>query len=375
MCRLWIDGLIFDLQRRGGITRIYQELLPRLLRSQPDLTVRVAVRSRGAVDRLHRMGMPVTKMPRMPPFRPWRLRHRVAPFWDAWGTDLFWRGRRADVFHSTYYSAPPVRCPTFCFVWDMIHELHSEFFSPHEVRTVCTAKDLCVRKARLVLCLSESTRQDVLRWFRLPEERCRVVYPGCFPGDEDSRAVEEESGAPSEPFALCVGNPQVPYKNLRFVRDAFCSVRVKPLAKLKLRVVAPNTIPDPLRKEWQSALGNRAILIEDCDDRVLQHLYRTCAVLLYPSLYEGFGLPVVEALACGAAVVCARIPPLMEAGGPAAYYFDPRSMEEFSSALTQALTDGRAPALVARRRQHAARFSWDKMASEFVTACRAARNY
>ncbi len=211
--------------------------------------------------------------------------------------------------------------------------------------------------ARRVIADSIATRRDLRRFYGVPEERIAVVYPG---RDEtftrvDPAPVRARYQLPDE-YVLHVGTLQ-PRKNLMRLIEAAPAGR---------RVLAgrPGWLAQPIL-ERARARGVR--LLEYVPDADLAGLYSGAAAFVFPSLYEGFGFPVLEAMACGTPVICASTSSLPEVAGEAAVLIDPLDTRALSEAIGRVLNDAALRAeLTARGHQQVQRFSWRRTAREVL---------
>lgn len=366
---LVVDGEVFDWWSRGGIRRIYSEVLPRLSVLAPDVAVTIAVRScRGLKENgLCAMGQTVPHVPEQ--WRPWRLWRLAARSIDPVLSYDYWKNVRADVFHPTYYRTRPVTAPSFCFVHDMICEMFPESFDPTLAEEVCGRKRAAVMRAKRVLCNSRRTREDLVRLLGVREDRCSVVYLGGWDLVVDNEA--ERSTIENERVLLYVGDFWTRYKNFEFVLDCLGGALCKEFCAWQLLVVSSRGPSREERLRYEGKLpGNRIRFVTGVADAELARLYTECSAFVCPSLYEGFGIPVVEALSVGAPVLCSMAGALPEIGGDVVEYFDPRSPAEFATALRRTATVGWAPDAVRRRKKYARQFSWEQTAEGFVKAVR-----
>ena len=240
---------------------------------------------------------------------------------------------------------PPVRRPPAATtVLDIQHEFFPEFFSRAELRYRKVVYGWTVRRSRIVLTISEHAREALIERMRLDPERVRAIH----------LAVDHERFRPEHlprgRFLLYPAN-RWPHKNHDRLFDAFARVR---LEHPKLRLVL-------------TGRGHRGLrLPQGVEDRghvsvpELVELYRRAAALVFPSLYEGFGQPPLEAMACGCPVAVARSTSLPEVCGDAARYFDPLDPDDMAQAILDVLE--RPEPWVERGLRRAALFTWDETA-------------
>ena len=253
-------------------------------------------------------------------------------------------------------------------VYDMIYERFPELFDPEHHAKVVAQKRKAIERATLVLCISEATRGDVVELIGIPRERCRVVYLsgerfaslGAAPGRfRPSKGVQ----------LLYVGQYGTPYKNFDFLLTALASASDERIRTAKLRVICRNPPPLDVSRRYAEIWPRGTLVFEaDCTDEDLAAHYQSCSALVYPSLYEGFGLPPVEAHSLGVPVVCSDIPVFRELGADAYFFFDPASPRALEQAILNALVVGRQPEAVAKRQRHAAQFTWQRTAKGIASA-------
>lgn len=369
--RLVVDGSIFSWQVRGGITALYRSLLPALHEVDPSMEVRLVVSPGVQTRELAVLRRDINVVPGFPGWlRPWRLwRHLKRPY-GCISRELYYRRSAADVFHPTFYTVPPCRIPCFCFAYDMTAERYPELFERGLVREWRRSKQTTFDRSSLILCISESTRRDVMEFYGVPEHKCRVVYLG--PTLSAVASARDGAACVEEPYFLFVGDYPVPYKNFDFLLKALSSAPLVGFRDFRLRVVSHKKPDAALLAKYHSMINPERLIFEpDCDDQRLKQHYANCSALLYPSVYEGFGLPVLDALASGAPVVCARASSLPEVGGDVVSYFDPQSESSFCLALQRAMSEGRDDKHVCARKAQALGFSWGRTAEAFIDACRA----
>ncbi len=270
----------------------------------------------------------------------------------VWYPFLLGREDAADVLHCPTYRGPTrSRVPLVVTVHDLAVFRHPEAFnrwtrsySPRVVPRVLAA-------AQRVIAVSEFTRQELIELLHVPDEKIRVV-PNAV-GDEFTHVGEAEEGD----YVLAVGTLE-PRKNLE------CLVEAVQRTQRELRVVGA--------RGWGGVEvgGNGVRWLGEVSDKELARLYRGAACVAYPSLYEGFGIPVLEAMACGAPVVTTRGTAMEEVADGAAVLVDARDPAEIAAGIERAATD--RDELVARGLERASQFRWDAVAAATVQVYREA---
>ena len=229
-------------------------------------------------------------------------------------------------------------------VLDLQHELFPRFFSVAELAFRRVFYRSAIRRSRLVIAISEHVKQSLVERLGLEPDRVRVARLG----------VDHQRFSPGtvarQPFVLYPANAW-PHKNHRRLFEAFALVRAE---RPELRLVLTGAGHEKLR--LLEGVESRGRVSAD----ELVELYRTASALVFPSLYEGFGQPPLEAMACGCPVAASRAGALPEVCGDAARLFDPTDVEEIAAATLAAL----AGKLVPRGIERARLFSWDDCARQ-----------
>ncbi len=259
----------------------------------------------------------------------------------------------------------PVVCPVPAVV--TIHDLGYRHFPDAHPFTQRLYLDLSTRfsarAAAHVIADSEATKRDLIRFYRTPAEKVTVVYPG---RDEALRRVEAASVRTKyrlpETYLLHVGTLQ-PRKNL--IRLIQATDRARRHAPNLTLVLAGRTgwLSEPILEAARAAPHVR--LLQYVPDGDLAGLYSGAAAFVFPSLYEGFGFPALEAMACGTPVICSNTASLPEVVGDAALRVNPLDVAELAEAIRRVLSDAElSAALRAKGSEQVQRFSWEKAARE-----------
>ncbi len=230
-----------------------------------------------------------------------------------------------------------------------------------------TEKHKYVQRADLIICISESTRRDLLRIYPDVAAPISIAYPGVGPAFHPGTTRRE--GFP-EPYVLHVGN-RATYKDGQTLLAAFAAIH-RDVPDLSLFLVGGGPLTPQERAVVQSAGMSGKVSQASLADDDVPAAYAQAVVTVFPSRYEGFGLPAVEAMACGSPLILADTSSLPEVGGSAARYFAPGSAAALEVVLRDLLSDDAARAEMTRRGfEQAGKFSWTGYAKANAEAYRA----
>jgi len=291
----------------------------------------------------------------LPPGWETRVRCREAPapafsLRQQWVVPRILRELRPDVYHSPYFQMPyRPGVPTAVTIYDLIPELHPGHYSRRVVALFRLLTRLALKSARRVIAISETTRQDLLRRYRLPAEKSVVIplaaHARFRPQARQAEAAVRRKYDLPQRYALHVGANK-PHKNHRCLLSAWAALRDTRAgagADIGLVLAGPWSprYDMPQERVQQLGLGPSVRLLGEVPVEDLPPLYSAAQCLVFPSLYEGFGLPVVEAMACGTAVLHADLSCLNEITGGAGLRFDPTRALDIKVALERILEDGK----------------------------------
>lgn len=353
--RIFYDGFIYDYQAHGGINRYFNEIIARLPDSvEPTVSTYLGPRKNWPRH-------PRLRLVRSKPFARWPALAGIGKAWMR----LRVRGTPRDLAHPTYFlmltpsELQAFRGPVVITVLDMIHEIFADTVDPD--REIARAKAACIERADAILCISEHTRADLIARFPAAAARC-VVTPlaSSMAVDESALAAAEP---PERPFFLHVGGREA-YKNFPFLLRAWTEFRaLRP--DVQLVVVGRQWLPAELALLADLKVEDSVVHRGEADDARLAVLYRQSLALIYPSLYEGFGIPPLEAMRCGTAVLCSRAASLPEVCGDAPLYFDPRDGEMLLARLLAVADSVEVRrGCIERGAARAQLFSWDRTAAQ-----------
>jgi glycosyltransferase involved in cell wall biosynthesis len=275
------------------------------------------------------------------------------------------RREGAALAHVHYFVSPRLRCPAVVTVHDISYARAPELFSRRD-RALLRFVRGSVRRAARVIAVSEFTRADVCDLYGLAPEGVVAIPNGVSaqfrPLPTATDRVRERFGI-NRPYVLCVGALQ-PRKNVPLAIEAYAQLAGRG-TECELVVAGGDRGGrlDVLDAILRTRLTGRVHLVGHVDEDELPALYGAARALVFPSLYEGFGLPALEAMACGTPVIASNTTGLAEAVGDAGLTVDPRSAEELAEAMRRVLGDEELRArLVAAGHARAAAFTWARTA-------------
>ncbi len=352
--RVIYDHQVFSLQDAGGASRYHCELI-RHLSCQPDLTINALLGFTGhssmlkslRSDRMRFCGLGTTLNPGMTRYI---LNEAISSVAVA-GIGP------QDIYHSTLYRfLPLVRAKRRIVTHhDCVHERFPQLFPDGE--RVLRAKRKLFARADGVICVSESSQRDLEEFYGVPRCRTRVIHHGLSPLSRSTKAADELKEKIRRDYLLFVGSRAL-YKNFPLLLRAFRDSGVS--ESHDLLVIGGGALT---REEHailaELGIASAVIAISRAPDALLAEAYARASLLVYPSLYEGFGFPPLEAMSLGCPVVVARSSSLPEVCLDAAFYFEPANGDSLTTVLARAISDTTARAFAVKRgKEVVARFSW-----------------
>ena len=279
------------------------------------------------------------------------------------------RREGVDLFHAPHYVLPPLTpCKSVVTIHDCIH-LRFPQYLPNRLGYAYARAALwtAAHRSDRVLTVSEASKRDILRYFRVPPSKIDVIYNaiderfGEMPADEEVARVRERYQL-DDPFVLYAGNIK-PHKNLERLIESFHTLRRGGFEQVKLLIIGDeiSKYATLRRAVHKYKLHKHVRFFGFVPPQTLAALYRLAAVFVFPSLYEGFGLPPLEAMASGTPVITSNVSSLPEVVGDAAILIDPYEADAIADAMRRVLTD---PALRASLRERGLarvrEFSWER---------------
>ncbi len=279
---------------------------------------------------------------------------------------------KPDLLHVQYTGPLFTRIPLVVSLHDVSYLEHPEYFRWLRSTQLTVTVKRTVERAARILTPSEFSKRAIVRHYGIEDERV-VVVPNAVsnwfrPLDRDTaRAAIERRLGVKGPFVLTVGDLQPRKNHLGLLRAFEDVMRAHPKLKHRLLFVGKETWYTPKLRDAvkASSVADRVVFTGFVDDADLVTFYNACDLFVYPSFYEGFGLPILEAMACGRAVACSNTTAMPEVADSAGLLFDPANTGEIARAMTDILLDPELQARMERLgHQRAASFSWQRSAAQ-----------
>lgn len=331
--RILYDHQVFSLQDTGGISRYHYELV-RSLKRLEGVSIEVLMGGNASVLPFADLRDAHTKI------TSWKTRTRADyaryAMNEAFSSLVAPLRGNFDIYHPTLNRIlPGVRARRIIVTQhDSTHERFPHLFRTPEA--YMRSKRNMLSRADAILCVSESSRRDLLHFYNVDEKKTHVVYHGFTPLVEAPLATPAPHH-PEFPYLLYVGS-RTEYKNFSLLLDAFAQSGLAPDYRLLAVGGGPGS-PSEEAKIAQLGIDGRVDFIPRATDQELAALYKHASLFVYPTLYEGFGFPPLEAMSLGCAVLVNRTSSLPEICGDAAFYFESVDPEELSRALRVTLAD------------------------------------
>ncbi|RPJ79766.1 MAG: glycosyltransferase family 1 protein [Alphaproteobacteria bacterium] len=367
--KILYDHTVFQFQRYGGISRYFYELITRLsTKENVDISL---------FQGLHINEYALSKH-----------KHNFDSYWGyKWEYkkpaakymalifampnkvlfDSYIRSLGVNIYHPTYYKTnldKYNKSAIVLTVHDMIHELYSDQFI--DSRFVIKAKKKSINTADQIICVSKNTKKDLINLYDVPEDKIEVIYHGnSLPkSDEFLKLADLKKLYPiTKPFLLYVGDRKTPYKNFTMLLETYTTTLSDSFDLVCFGGGDFN------RNELRTIQGIKKcsgkVIHLSGSDHLLASLYKNAFCFIYPSLYEGFGIPLLEAMGLGCPVIASDTSSIPEVVDKAALLFDPNSKDSLISAIELLESDDlKREKLVNLGFEQEKKFSWDKTAHE-----------
>jgi glycosyltransferase involved in cell wall biosynthesis len=366
--KIHVDGVIYQLESVGGVSRHFNEILPRMCNLDPEIQVRLFTDGplqqpppeHKRIHHVHSQGIGQTRSQRstrrmLQPLK--RLGTRLAEAVKGIGQGGIW--------HSTYYSLPKNwQGKQVTTLHDTVHELYPDLYDTPFDDHLRLEKRHSIEAADAVICVSETTRQEASDYYGADPARLVVIHNACSP---IFKQLDDISPTSEDPYILYVGS-RAPIKNFNHLLRAYASWSLR--TEISLVVAGKGWTKQERERLKRLKIQKRVRIEQEVDDEYLCRLYNQAALFVYTSLYEGFGIPLLEAMACGCPVAASRIPSTQEVACDYPFYYDSYETDDMLSSFENALSTGRETQRIAAGIARANDFSWDKTAQKTLEVYR-----
>lgn len=358
--KVFYDSQIFSWQKFGGISRYFVELISRM---SNDVEVEKSIIISDN-EYLKSQANKCFKLLTIPKFKG---KIRIATRLNEIISKFIIDRNRFDILHPTYYDTyflKSLKKPYVLTVHDMIHERFPESFPIYD--STFKYKQEAIRNATRIIAISNKTKEDIIDIMGINPDIIDVVYHGCSLNVNETQFVQ---GCP-QLFILFTGQ-RGHYKNFERFINAFSLVnKIYP----EIKLVCTGT---PFNKD-ETTLINALRIGQSCfhffvSDKQLSWLYKKALFFVFPSLYEGFGIPILEAFSCECPVLLSNTSCFPEIASKAAYYFDPLNVDSIYQSMIEVIEDEKLrDSLKNKGRKRLEYFSLNKMANETAQVYRKA---
>jgi glycosyltransferase involved in cell wall biosynthesis len=376
--KILYDYQTFEMQRYGGISRYFFEILKGIEEEKGSVSYELPI-AHSSNGYIHNLSIAQQLTAGSDYYRQFFFGHEFPGKWRLYRaySKLFSQQQKVnqslaisalkrgeyDLFHPTdiddYFLTHLKGKPFVITIHDLIDEYFPEYSFHVHSNYKTSVKERIIRQATGIIAISQSTRNDIINRFGVEESKIKVIYHGVSGLiKHDQQEVPRIEGR----YLLYVGK-RTHYKNFYFFLQC-----AQPFLQREpaLKIVCSGAAFNPTETAYFEDLGvGGQIIHAEADDQLLGNLYRHAVAFVYPTLYEGFGMPILEAFVNGCPVLASRSSSLPEVAGDAARYFEPKDISSVRAALHQILTDGAyRDGMIGKGHAQAEKFSWKRTLEE-----------
>ncbi len=352
------DNQIFFFERYGGISRYFTSLINELIKTENDYKIFCSIYLNKYLSDLDKKIINGLKFDKYPPKTTTILKYlsrRIDNF-----NILNWK---PDIIHETFYSSRELYSkdiPIVITIHDMIHELYPEMFNKNDFTS--QNKKRAVDRADKIICVSETTKIDLINLFNVPENKIHVIYHGYTYLQNNEHHSIDRLTLPDVPFLLYIGKRNG-YKNFeKYLQAISISNSLKRDFKLIFFGGGAFSTKE-LNLFLELGFADHEYDYFEGNDDLLHILLKNATALVYPSLYEGFGLPLLEAMYCGCPIITSKSGSIPEIAKDAAEYFIPTSIDDICSSIQSVVySNDKIKILKDNSKKQIISYSWEKAA-------------
>lgn len=263
------------------------------------------------------------------------------------------------------------RSKSITFVYDLSYLIHADKSNDKNSRLLRQRVPTSLEKSNGVVTISKNSKNEIIEYYHINPRKIHIVYPALYHDEYYPRSKKEQTAVAKKfgingKYILFTGTIE-PRKNIERLLDAYAALPPKDKAEYTLVLAGGKGWKDEGIKAKLESLKNEKIIITGyVDDADLPPLYSGASLFVFPSLYEGWGMPIVEAMACGVPVITANNSSLPEAAGDAAVMIDALDTNDITKQMERVLGDKKlADQMIKKGIKHAAKFSWEQSAKDF----------
>ncbi len=342
--KILFDYQIFLLQKYGGISTYYSNLITGINQHKCLAKIVAPVYISELIGDKNKIGKKISRIP--------RFSTKILTRFDDLLFEFFARKIKPEIIHHTYYNKIYNfnNIKKITTVYDLIHE---KFYNKVNMKTNS------IQKSDKIICISNHTKNELLNYYNLKEENTAVVYLASKFSSNTKNRKEKKI----DPYILFVGE-RSKYKNFTSFIKAISRSK---LLKNKIKIICFGYYPfskSELQLFKSEGIKNENISFVSGNDELLKRLYINSTALVYPSHYEGFGLPILEAMSLGCPVACSKISSIPEVAGDAANYFDPKDIENMTNSIEDIVfSNEKRQSLINKGYVQNKKFSWEACVS------------
>lgn len=357
--KIYFDGIIYSWQRGGGVYRYFEEIITRAgLCGECDPVVLAHIPSYMYMIS-KKVGVRVMHVFPPPPASIFPLLRKALSVLNRITLGLYFSRITQGVFHSTYYTTyNSLKIPQVLTVHDMTHERFPEYFASSGAKRFIANKKKCIMNADSIICVSEATKKALTEIYKVKDKKIFVVHHGISEIFKINTASIDNK-ALCEPYFLFVGNRGL-YKNFLFFIKTFSKWSKNKAYNIVL-VGGGRLSKEELMLTRNLGLDEQIKYLGFVEEENLKYIYQASRALVFPSLDEGFGLPILEALSSKTQVLASNIESFKEIGEDMLIYFNPRKTESLISALDYCVSKDLSEIEAERRANYVIeKYTWDK---------------
>lgn len=366
--KILIDGISFNLKKNGGVNRYWLGILPYLKKIDKKIEVELVLRSNTQLPENICEGIKISTVREIPVPFPKTLLSPLITSINKKLINKYWQSTKADIFHSTYYTKyPNTTIPQVVTVYDLIYEKYPQMFVGKRKEMFKLEKKKVIESVNSLICISQNTKKDLLYYYKLYGKKIYVVYPGV---DKIFKPITNlviknqflSRYKIKKPYFLYIG-PRGRYKNFFKFVEAY-KLWQKSNDFIIITIGSGKFNQNEITLFRKLGLSNKIYNFGYLTDKDLILFYNFSHAFIYPSLYEGFGMPLLEAMACKTLVLASNRSSFPEIGGNAILYFNPESKKSIIEALNKSLNRSIKNQYIKRGLKRVKNFSWEKSAKQ-----------